>query len=196
MVKSSNDITLMDLHSLEVDLARFDKLRAILRSRQQGGKHTKSEVLKSLEACMEEYDRVFADFSDRLSGPDMQLLKAEAASLDELIRAENEEGPNRERQNSSACARDPKSSAQDRETTTPSSVEVSDVRTSDLARNANDNSKHGDKSDTPDAKDVPAGESYEDGTQPNEAPLAQSPKRSSINGSSSSQINLPAHVKD
>ncbi|KAF2212981.1 hypothetical protein CERZMDRAFT_83916 [Cercospora zeae-maydis SCOH1-5] len=177
MDKNSKDVAQVDLHSIEVDLIRFDKLRVILRGRQHGEKHTACEVLDSLEACMEEYERVFAEYSDRLSGSDMQILKAEAASLEELIRAEKER----------------KDTARDHEGQKSSSLEASHIQTSNLARNANDNSEHGHESDIPDAKDVPATKSYEDGTQPSNVALDRSPKRSSIHGSSRSKMGLPAN---
>ncbi|GIZ36923.1 hypothetical protein CKM354_000038900 [Cercospora kikuchii] len=81
----------VDLHSIEVDLVCFDKLRSILRSRQQGStQYSAREFLETLEACKSEYEKVFNEHGDRLSETDQQLLLAEVDSLDELVRAEGE----------------------------------------------------------------------------------------------------------
>ncbi|CAK1361103.1 hypothetical protein CB0940_03487 [Cercospora beticola] len=131
----------MDLHSIEVDLVCFDKLRAILRSRQQGSsQYSVREVLETLEACKLEYEKAFIEYGDRLSKTDQQLLLAELDSLKESIRVESEP---------EVASADSGAPALEQERTISSSHEASCIDVPDHDRNADNESKADERPEHP-----------------------------------------------
>ncbi|PPJ58874.1 hypothetical protein CBER1_04433 [Cercospora berteroae] len=149
----------IDLHAIEVDLSCFDKLRSVLRSRQQGStRYPAREFLDSLEACKLQYEVVFAEYGDRLSKTDRQLLLAEVDSLDELIRVE------REPEVASANSESP---ALKQESMISSSQEASCIDIHDHDRNADNSSKADESPEHPVVEivgvvDIGAGEEVKD----------------------------------
>lgn len=73
----------------EVDLQRFDLVRRILRSRASGSnEYTQSQMLTAIEACKEEYARIFVEFRHEMNDTMRVQLEAELASLNEMMDAE------------------------------------------------------------------------------------------------------------
>lgn len=73
----------------EVDLQRFDLVRTMLRSRASGSnEYTQSQMLSAIEACKEEYARIFVEFRHEINDTMRVQLEAELASLNEMMDAE------------------------------------------------------------------------------------------------------------
>lgn len=73
----------------EVDLQRFDLVRTILRSRASGSnEYTQSQMLSAIEACKEEYARIFVEYRHEMNDTMRVQLEAELASLNEMMDAE------------------------------------------------------------------------------------------------------------
>lgn len=73
----------------EVDLQRFDLVRTMLRSRASGSnEYTQAQMLSAIEACKEEYARIFVEFRPQMDDTMRVQLEAELASLNEMMEAE------------------------------------------------------------------------------------------------------------
>lgn len=73
----------------EVDLQRFDLVRTIQRSRASGSnEYTQAQMLTAIEACKEEYGRIFVEFRHEMNDTMRVQLEAELASLNEMMEAE------------------------------------------------------------------------------------------------------------
>lgn len=73
----------------EVDLQRFDLVRTMLRSRASGSnEYTQAQMLSAIEACKEEYARIFVEFRSEMNDTMRVQLEAELASLNEMMEAE------------------------------------------------------------------------------------------------------------
>lgn len=73
----------------EVDLQRFDLVRTMLRSRESGSnEYTQAQMLTAIEACKEEYARIFVEFRHEMNDTMRVQLEAELTSLNEMMDAE------------------------------------------------------------------------------------------------------------
>lgn len=73
----------------EVDLQRFDLVRTMLRSRASGSnEYTQAQMLSAIEACKEEYARIFVESRHEMNDTMRVQLEAELASLNEMMDAE------------------------------------------------------------------------------------------------------------